>query len=313
MPEIISVGELIVDVMRMHVDEPLDEPGIFAGAFPSGAPAIFIDQCALLGHSTGFIGTVGNDDFGRMNLRRFQNHGVDTSYVSVVQEVSTGCAFVTYFSDGGRRFLFHIGNSAASHLPAPPPEWFEGCRWLHVCGSSLSAGERMREGCYRAARLAHEAGARISFDPNLRPELLGGEAAVREVCAPIMAIAALALPSASEAEVLTATTSAEDACAALLERGVEVIALKRGAEGCTVITADECVEVPGYPVEAVDPTGAGDCFDAGFVVGLSEGLTPVECGRLANVCGAAAATVRGPMEGSLPRAEAFARARLQTH
>ena len=246
MPEIISVGELIVDVMRMHVDEPLDEPGIFAGAFPSGAPAIFIDQCALLGHRTGFIGAVGNDDFGRMNLRRFQNHGVDTSYVSVVQEVSTGCAFVTYFSDGGRRFLFHIGNSAAGHLPAPPPEWFEGCRWLHVCGSSLSAGERMREGCYRAARLAHEAGARISFDPNLRPELLGGEAAVREVCAPIMAIAALALPSASEAEVLTATTNAEDACAALLERGIEVIALKRGAEGCTVITADECVEVPGH-------------------------------------------------------------------
>ena len=71
--------------------------------------------------------------------------------------------------------------------------------------------------------------------------------------------------------------------------------------------------MPGYSVEAVDPTGAGDCFDAGFVVGLSEGLTPVECGRLANVCGAAAATVRGPMEGSLPRAEAFARARLQTH
>jgi len=308
MPEIISVGELIVDVMRMNVDEPLDEPGVFAGAFPSGAPAIFTDQCALLGRSAGFIGAVGDDDFGRMDIRRFQDHGVDTTYVAVVGEVSTGCAFVTYFSNGDRRFLFHIGNSAASHLPEPPAEYFEGCQWLHVCGSSLSAGERMREGCYRAARLAHEAGARISFDPNLRPELLGGEEAVRQVCAPIMAIAALVLPSASEAEVLTKTSSAEDACAALLAGGVEIIALKRGAEGCVAITAEERVEVAGYPVQAVDPTGAGDCFDAGFVVGLTEGLSLEECGRLANACGAAAAGVRGPMEGSLTREQAFARA-----
>ncbi len=312
MPEIISVGELIVDVMRMKVDDPLDEPGTFAGPFPSGAPAIFTDQCALLGRSTGFIGAVGDDDFGRMDIRRFEAHGVDTSYVAVVEELSTGCAFVTYFSDGSRRFLFHIGNSAASHLPEPPPEWFEGCRWLHVCGSSLSAGERMREGCYRAARLAHEAGGKISFDPNLRPELLGGEEAVRQVCAPIMEIASLVLPSASEAEVLTKTSTAEDACRALLDGGVEIVALKRGAEGCVAITEDEQVEVAGYPVEAVDPTGAGDCFDAGFVVGLSEGLSLEECGRLANACGAAAAAVRGPMEGSLTRQEAFARARIES-
>jgi sugar/nucleoside kinase (ribokinase family) len=310
MPEIISVGELIVDVMRMEVDQPLDEPGTFAGAFPSGAPAIFTDQAALLGRSSGFIGAVGDDDFGRMDIKRFEDHDVDTTYVAVIDEVSTGCAFVTYFSNGDRRFLFHIGNSAASHLPEPPAEYFEGCKWLHICGSSLSAGERMREGCYRAAELAYEAGAKISLDPNLRPELLGGEQAVRQVCEPILSKAALVLPSASEAEVLTKTDTAADACEALLQRGVETVALKRGEEGCRVITRGGTVDVPGYPVDAVDPTGAGDCFDAGFVVGLTEGLTMEECGRLANACGAAAASVRGPMEGSLSREEAFAKAGL---
>jgi sugar/nucleoside kinase (ribokinase family) len=217
---------------------------------------------------------------------------------------------VTYFSNGDRRFIFHIGNSAASHLPEPPAEYFEGCQWLHICGSSLSAGERMREGCYRAAELAYEAGAKISLDPNLRPELLGGEQAVRQVCEPILSKAALVLPSASEAEVLTKTDTAADACEALLQRGVETVALKRGEEGCRVITRGGTVDVPGYPVDAVDPTGAGDCFDAGFVVGLTEGLTMEECGRLANACGAAAASVRGPMEGSLSREEAFAKAGL---
>ncbi|MFP4250655.1 MAG: sugar kinase [Armatimonadota bacterium] len=311
MPEIISVGELIVDVMRMEVDEPLDQPGTFAGAFPSGAPAIFTDQCALLGRSAGFIGAVGDDDFGSMNIRRFNDHGVDTTWVAVVDEVSTGCAFVTYFSNGDRRFLFHIGNSAASHLPDPPAEYFEGCRWLHICGSSLSAGKRMRDGCYRAADLAWEAGAKISLDPNLRPELLGGEQAVRDVCGPILERAALVLPSASEAEVLTQTETAEEACEALLDRGVETVALKRGEKGCRVITRGATVDVPGYAVDAVDPTGAGDCFDAGFVVGLTEGLTLEECGRLANACGAAAAAVRGPMEGSLSREIAYERAGLE--
>lgn len=311
MPEIISIGELIVDVMRMEVDQPLDRPGTFAGPFPSGAPAIFADQAALLGRTAGFIGAVGNDDFGSMDIARFTDHGVDTTYVAVVDDLSTGCAFVTYFSDGDRRFLFHIGNSAASHLPEPPEEYFEGCRWLHICGSSLSAGERMREGCYRATRLAHEAGAKISLDPNLRPELLGGEQAVRDVIEPVLQRASLVLPSASEAEILTRTTTAEAACAALLDRGVEIVALKRGEHGCVVYSADGTVEIPGYPVEAVDPTGAGDCFDAGFVVGLTEGLTMEECGRLANACGAAAAAVRGPMEGSLSREEAFARAQIE--
>lgn len=310
MPEIISIGELIVDVMRTEVDAPLDEPGIFAGAFPSGAPAIFTDQCALLGRSAGFIGAVGDDDFGRMNIRRFEAHGVDTTWVAVSDELSTGCAFVTYFSNGDRRFLFHIGNSAASRLPEPPADYFEGCRWLHICGSSLSAGERMRDACYRAAELAWEAGAKVSLDPNLRPELLGGAAAVREVCDPVLRRSSLVLPSASEAEILTGTESPEDACAALLERGVETIALKRGEEGCTVITRGASIDVPGYPVKAVDPTGAGDCFDAGFVVGLTEDLTLEQCARLANACGASAASVRGPMEGSLAREVAFAKAEI---
>jgi tagatose kinase len=309
-PEIISIGELIVDVMRMEVDDPLDVPGVFAGAFPSGAPAIFTDQCALLGRSAGFIGAVGQDDFGTMNIRRFEKSGVDTTWVEVTDELSTGCAFVTYFSDGDRRFLFHIGNSAASLLNVPPAEYFNGCKWLHICGSSLSAGARMRDGCYRAAELAREAGARISLDPNLRPELLGGAQAVRSVCEPVLQHASLVLPSASEAEILTGAEGAHEACEALLDRGVEVVALKRGEKGCRIVTPEGTIDVPGYPVEAVDPTGAGDCFDAGFVVGLTEGLTLHECGRLANACGAAAATVRGPMEGSLSREEAFKRAEI---
>jgi sugar/nucleoside kinase (ribokinase family) len=301
--EIMSVGELIVEIMRKEVDVPLSEAGEFVGPFPSGAPAIFADQAARLGHTVGFIGACGDDDFGACLVSRFEADGVDTRAVARIHDVATGCAFVTYFSDGSRRFLFHMGNSAAGRMPEPTADMLAGAKWLHICGSTLSAGEEMRRKCYVACELAVATGCRISFDPNLRPELLGGEEALRQVCAPVMARASLVLPSSSEAEVLTGVPGTEAACQALLDAGAEFVALKRGSQGCTVFHANEAVEVPAYPVEAVDPTGAGDCFDAGFVVGLLEGLSPADVGRLANACGALGATRKGPMEGACVRGD----------
>jgi tagatose kinase len=301
--EIVSVGELIVEIMRKDVDVPLSETGGFVGPFPSGAPAIFADQAARLGHTVGFIGACGDDDFGACLVSRFEADGVDTRAIARVTEVATGCAFVTYFSDGSRRFLFHIGNSAAGRLPEPTADMVRGAKWLHICGSTLSASDGMRRSCYAACELAVAAGCKVSFDPNLRPELLGGEEALRTVCAPVMSRASLVLPSSSEAEVLTGVAGAEAACRALLDGGAEFVALKRGSRGCTVFHGDGATEVPAYPVEAVDPTGAGDCFDAGFVVGLLEGLSPADAGRLANACGALGATRQGPMEGACIRSD----------
>lgn len=301
--EIMSMGELIVEVMRKEVDVPLDRAGDFVGPFPSGAPAIFADQAARLGHPTGFIGACGADEFGDCLTGRFEADGVDTTHVARVAEVATGVAFVTYFGDGSRKFIFHIGNSAAGRLPAPTAEMVEGVKWLHICGSTLSAGADMREKCYRACELATAAGARVSFDPNLRPELLGGEQALREICAPVLSAAHLVLPGVEEAEALTGRQGAEAAAKALLDGGAQVVALKRGANGCTVLAGSEALDIAPFAVEAADPTGAGDCFDAGFVVGLLEGLPLEEAGRLANACGALGATVLGPMEGAMLRAE----------
>lgn len=301
--EILSIGELIVEIMRKNVDDGLDVAADFIGPYPSGAPAIMADQAARLGHSVGFIGAVGDDDFGLCLTRRLQEDGMDTSFIARLASPATGCAFVTYFSDGNRKFVFHIGNSAAGQMPEPDPAAFAGVKWLHICGSTLSASQDMREKCYRACDLAVQAGAKVAFDPNLRPELLGGEEALRRVCDPVLSRASLVLPSASEAEVLTGKTNAEDACQALLDGGCEVVALKRGAEGCTVYAPGEKIEAPSFKVDAVDPTGAGDCFDGGFVVGLLEGLPLAEVARLANACGALGATKKGPMEGAMWRAE----------
>jgi len=304
MPEIVAIGELLVEVMRKEVDRPLDRAADFVGPFPSGAPGIFADQAARLGPAVGMIGAVGEDGFGDCLINRFAADGLDVSHIARVADVATGVAFVTYFSDGSRKFIFHIGNSAAGRLPRPDAEWLGSTAWLHICGSTLSAGEAMRRACYAACCVVTDAGGKVSFDPNLRPELLGGEEAVREVCAPVLGRASLVLPSAAEAEVLTGLADPNAAGRELLRGAAEVVVLKRGAAGCCILGArGEVLDVPAFRVQAVDPTGAGDCFDAGFVVGLLEGLPLEQVGRLANACGALGATRLGPMEGALPRAE----------
>ena len=305
--EILAVGEALVEVMRTRVDDPLDRPLEFVGPFPSGAPAIFADQAGRLGHRVGFIGAVGEDDFGTCLLERLRGDGVDVTHCPRTRGRATGVAFVTYFSDGSRRFLYHIAHAAAGQMPKLDQEYVGEAKFLHICGSSLSVSERMRKRCYEACAVVRARGGRVSFDPNLRPELLGGEEALRRICRPVLEAAHVVLPSGAEAELLSGVSGAEAACEALVERGPEVVALKRGAEGCSIFTREGRIDAPAFRVEAVDPTGAGDCFDGGFVVGLLEGLPLAEVGRLANACGALGATVKGPMEGAFRRekVEAF--------
>jgi sugar/nucleoside kinase (ribokinase family) len=92
-----------------------------------------------------------------------------------------------------------------------------------------------------------------------------------------------------------------EACKSLL-RDAKVVALKMGSEGCRIFTDDEEVFVPPFPIERlrdrVDPTGAGDCFDAGFTTSYVAGRPIVECARLGNTVGAFAITRLGPMEGA---------------
>ena len=111
MPEIITMGEAIVEIMRAELDSPLNEPGLFKGPYPSGAPAIFIDTVARLGHTSAIVSGVGRDDFGDLLLTRLKKDGVDTSMILTDDRASTGCAFVMYESSGDRKFIFHIGNT----------------------------------------------------------------------------------------------------------------------------------------------------------------------------------------------------------
>ncbi|HWE63422.1 MAG TPA: sugar kinase [Chloroflexota bacterium] len=304
-PRVIALGEALAEFMRPVVGIPLEEAGPFVGPFPSGAPANFADACARLELATGFIGTVGNDAFGRMFRDRLRRDGVHLTHLAVDPVRTTGTAFVTYRADGSRDFLFHIKQAAAGQPPPLDAAYFANARLVHITGSTLASGPEWHSACVRAAGLGKQAGALVSFDPNLRPELLGG-ASVAEVAAPILDRADLVLPSGAELTTLTGITDTRQAIQALLDRGLRMVVLKEGMNGSTLFTREGSLHAPTGPRQEVDPTGAGDAFAAGIAYGLLHGLPPEQMLKLANAVGGLAVTTLGPMEGLPTLAEALA-------
>ncbi len=304
-PKILSLGDILVEVMRKDLDQPLDQPADFTGPYPSGASAIFIDAAARLGGSCGYIGKVGADDFGTCVLNRLRDDGVDVTHIQAVPGYTTGIAFVMYRSDGSRKFVFHLPQSAAALLNADdvPVDTVRAAKFVHITGSALSINASVRAACYRAIELCKAAGGRVSFDPNVRPELLGGMDKLREIVKPVLDACDVLLPSGAEATILTGDENEEHACRHLVQRGISIVALKRGERGSKVFTPYESIEAAPIQVTEVDPTGAGDCFGGAFIVGLLEGWELGKIARFANVVGGLSVMHKGPMEGAPTRAE----------
>ncbi len=297
--QVLAAGEMIVEIMRPGVGQPLNRTGTFKGPFPSGAPAIFADAAARIGKRTGFIGSVGQDDFGALLRQRFSRDGIDCRQVAPVKHKSTGCAFVTYEKTGVRKFIFHIAGTASDRLPSAKlaARYAESFRHVHLMGCSLAVSRAMRETCLAVAGAVKHAGGSVSLDPNLRPELLSADEC-RDMLMPVVRLSDIILPSGGEASLLTGEPDNDVACRKLVEMGARVVVLKLGDSGCRVYTREATFDVPGFKVKAVDPTGAGDCFDAGFISGYLDNLPLIEAARLANAIGALAASKMGPMEGT---------------
>lgn len=301
-PEVISIGNMLVEVMRINLDEPLDRPGTFTGPYPSGDTPIYIDTVARLGHSAGFIGAVGQDSFGECLLRRLRSDGVDMAGVRVLPDHATGVAFVAYFTGGRRSFLYHWRHAAAGQLSPDYvyPGYISGARWLHITGCNLAICESAREACYKATAALPRSGL-LSFDPNIRPEVLSVDE-ILEICRPVLTRANVFLPSIGEAMMFTGARSDDEGCRQLAAGG-KLVVLKQGVAGCHIYTQDGDFHVPGFDVQEVDPTGAGDSFCAGFTVGMLEGMSLRSAARFANAVGALAVTKKGPMEGAAWRAD----------
>jgi tagatose kinase len=301
--KVLTVGEILVEIVATTKGDGFREPQPLLGPFPSGAPAIFIDQVGRLGTPAAIVSRVGDDDFGRLNLDRLTEDGVDVSGIEVATGESTGSAFVRYRPDGGRAFVYNIAHSATGRLTRTPAAeaLMDSCDHMHVMGTALSA-PGLAHVAREAVTRVKARGGTLSFDPNLRAEIMNAPG-LREALDEVLAQCDLFLPSGEEIFLFTEAHDEDAAVKELLDRGIGDIVIKRGSNGASHFDRNGRTDAAPLSVDEVDPTGAGDCFGAAFVSFWLAGASPETALRYANAAGAHAVTKVGPMEGAATRDE----------
>ena len=303
MRKVLTIGEILVEIVAMTKGDGFLDAQPLVGPFPSGAPAIFVDQLGKLGTPAAILSRVGDDDFGRLNIDRLSADGVDVSGIEIAPGESTGSAFVRYRENGSRAFVYNIRHSACGNLcPSPTSAALvNACDHLHVMGTALTAPS-LRDMVLDAAQRIKMRGGTLSFDPNLRPEILDTPGLADDL-AVVLDMTDLFLPSGTELFLFGETRDEDAAVAELLDRGVRTVVVKRGKDGASVFEKGVRVDAKPLSVTEIDPTGAGDSFGGAYLSFWLAGADPAEALRYANAAGARAVTKLGPMEGTSTRAE----------
>ena len=294
---VLTIGEVLVEFLRKGRSIRHNKTGEYSGPFPSGAPAIFIDTAARLGLRTRIVGCIGKDDFGGLIRDRLANDRVNIKYLQTNTQRTTGIAFVTYSSKGERQFLFHLKDSAAAQVSPNmvTADLIKSYRALHITGSSLTLSESLRNACYKAVNLARRFGMIISFDPNLREELIDRKAMMK-ISKPILQAATIVIPSKKELFDLTGCAFVNDAFERISKHGVQCLIIKLGSGGSIALSDRDHVRGQAFRVREVDPTGAGDAFDAAVVLGYLRKWKLPALLEFANAVGALKVTKGGPMD-----------------
>ena len=261
---------------------------------PGGKAANQSVAAARLGAQVTLIGRVGRDPFGPQLVENFTREGIDVDHIVFDEDAATGAAFVAVSPSGENSIISALG----ANLRCSPGQ-VEGAEAAIAAADCLlvQLGVPL-ETVDRAIEVARRSETPVALDPTpIRGEL---PRRIAEVT--------ILTPNESEARHLTGIevadeSSAVSAARALRERGVPTVAVKLGAAGCVVVDDQGERLIPGFAVDPVDTTGAGDAFAAGLATAWASGQGIDEAVRYGNAVGALACTVLGA-QPSLPRAEA---------
>ena len=227
---------------------------------------------------------------------------MDISLVKIIKGVPTGTAFVSYNDDGSRDFVFNIAHSAAARFTGDDATITAlktfNLDYFHVSGTALGDAS-MCANVLRVVRALHQASVRISFDPNVRKELIA-DAAYLSAMQELIGLCSIFLPSEDDATTLFPGQDLAHFAPPLLATNMDCLVLKKGGEGCEAMDrSGKHIKLTAHAVSVVDPTGAGDCFGATFVTLMAgDPMDMATALAHANAAGALAVTQLGPMEGN---------------
>lgn len=291
---VVCFGELLIDFVSLDKGVSVGEAYGFQKA-PGGAPANVAVAVARLGHKSAFIGQVGDDAFGHYLAGVLEGEGVNIAGLRFSGEARTALAFVSLTLDGERSFVFYR-HPSADMLMKPEDVFLDGideAKIFHY-GSITLINEPSRSATLMAAQHARSRGLLLSYDPNLRLSLWPDAAAAHSGMLTGLNYANIVKVSDEELAFLTGDQGIEP----LWRDGLQLIVVTHGAGGSSVYTRKDRYDYPGFSVNAVDTTGAGDAFVGALLVGILEHpddylqhIKDIMC--FANAAGALATTQRG--------------------
>ena len=258
--DVVALGELLIDFTENGTSgqgNPIYE------ANPGGAPCNVLSMLTKLGHKTAFIGKVGQDIFGNRLKKTLDEVGIDTTNLVMDEEVRTTLAFVETFPDGDRDFSFYRNPGADMMLQEDEVqmELVKDTNIFHF-GTLSMTHEEVRNATKKAIAAAKEAGAVISFDPNLREPLWKSLDDAKEQVAYGLSQCDVLKISDNEIQWFTGEEDYDAGIAKLRQQyDIPLIMLSMGKDGSRAYYKDLRVEVKPFIQEnTIETTGAGDTF-----------------------------------------------------
>jgi sugar/nucleoside kinase (ribokinase family) len=282
----LCAGVHVLDVLVRPVEaipegqggELVEEIRVTAAGSAGGTALVL----AKLGAKVRSAGAIGTDAAGDMLLALLERDGVDTGLLVRRDDVQTS-ASVLPIRPSGERPAFHVVGANGTFTPDDlPDDEIEAATHLHLGGPEFMGGEAAAPLLARA----REHGVVTSADV-----LAPGEPGLLDWIGPALAELDYFLPNDDQVLALTGADDLEAGCRALLDRGVGCVAATCGADGALLVDEDGARQIAAFEIEAVDTTGCGDAFSAGFLRGLSLGRDRPDAARLG--CAAAAMVAQG--------------------
>jgi len=284
---VVAVGDANVDLVAPTKSFPSRGEEVLVEKVemcPGGSAANLSVAVARLGVSAGFIGRVGNDFFEQFLIKQLEKENVDISQLQVDDKVGTALLFVIVTENGERTMYTFRGANVLLSLEQVDMDYVRNADILHVSGYTLIS-DPQRKTALQILDAAKKACVFISFDVGV----LAPIKATSHVHSVLPSIDLLFL-NELEAVSLMGIKRPESAAESILSLGPEFVALKLGERGCLVLTKHKRFHSPAFQVDVVDTTGAGDAFDAGFLLGIREGWSLEKTARFANAVGALSVT-----------------------
>ena len=295
--DVIGLGEPMVEFSQIP-----GEPGRFLHGF-GGDTMNAVIAAARQGARTGYVTRLGADDFGQQLLDLWRREGVDATGVAIDPEAPTAVYFITH-GPAGHVFSYRRAGSAASRLTPTglPLDVIAGARFLHVSGISQAISASACDAVFAAIDHARASGVRVSYDSNLRLKLWP-LARARAIIQATIPLADYFLPSLDDVQILSGLSAPDDIFDWALKLGARTVALKLGPEGVLAGDASRRERIPGFRVDCVDASGAGDCFAGALLARLAADDPFPQAVRYANAAAALNCTGYGAV-APLPRPEA---------